>query len=64
MELLFGYFSSTVIEWRAVVYSQKPGVCIGSRVAPILSEIFLSKVNRLLEPILEGVAEKKIEVCR
>lgn len=30
------------------------GVCIDSRVAPILSEIFLAKVDRILKEKLEG----------
>ncbi|CAN7937557.1 unnamed protein product [Ixodes hexagonus] len=49
LELLSFYLKSTFVGWQDNVYVQKSGVCIGSRVAPMLSSIFLGKVDRALE---------------
>lgn len=48
IELLSFYLSSTLVRWDAKVFTQKSGICIGSRVAPVLSDIFLSCVDRVL----------------
>lgn len=58
LELLSVYLSSTIIGWKGDVYTQRSGVCIGSSVAPILSEIFLSSVDRDLESALDGIVVK------
>lgn len=57
MELLLFYLNSTFVMWRGKAYVQKAGVCIGSRLAPTLSDIFLAKVNRDLEPALKDVVQ-------
>lgn len=49
IELLSFYLKSTFITWKGKVLLQKAGVCIGSRVAPILSDIFLGKVDTALQ---------------
>lgn len=46
LELLIYYLKSTYIGWKDDLYLQKSGVCIGSCVAPVLSDIFLSGVDR------------------
>ncbi|CAN7984562.1 unnamed protein product, partial [Ixodes hexagonus] len=52
------YLQSTVVEYSGRRYLQKEGVCVGSAVAPILSEIYLnsldSSVLRVLFKQLEG----------
>lgn len=56
LELLLFYLGSTVVSFENGLYVQKSGVCIGSRVAPILSSIFLGKVDRALQHDLDGIA--------
>ena len=49
LELLSFYLKSTFVTWEGKQFIQKSGVCIGSRVAPVLSDIFLSTVDRLVD---------------
>lgn len=58
LELLSFYLQSTVVGFEDKVYVQKSGVCIGSKVAPVLSNIFLGKVDCDLQLALQGVATK------
>lgn len=58
LELLNCCLRSTFICWEGKVYAQRSGVCIGSRVAPILSSIFLGSVDRALQKQLCGLATK------
>lgn len=58
LELLSMYLRSTLVEWKGGVYRQKSGVCIGSRVAPKLSEVYLGRIDRDLEGGLESLALK------
>ncbi|XP_042150264.1 uncharacterized protein LOC120836611, partial [Ixodes scapularis] len=60
LELLSMYLKSTFIDWQDNVYVQKSGVCIGSRVAPMLSSIFLGKVDRALEHRLANNTKKVV----
>lgn len=46
LELLSFYLRSTFIKWHDELYLQRSGICIGSKVAPILSNIFLGYVNK------------------
>lgn len=55
MELLSFYLNSTFVCWQDSMYVQRSGVCIGSQVAPLLSDIFLSKVDTALQPGLEAI---------
>lgn len=43
LELLGFYLSNTSVSFEGGMYVQKRGICIGSSVAPVLSNIFLSK---------------------
>uniref|UniRef100_L7LVB7 Putative tick transposon n=1 Tax=Rhipicephalus pulchellus TaxID=72859 RepID=L7LVB7_RHIPC len=52
LELLSFYVQSTFLLWDEKVLIQRQGVCIGSQVAPVLSEIYLGKVDRTLEGTL------------
>ncbi|KAG0420501.1 hypothetical protein HPB47_003460 [Ixodes persulcatus] len=45
LELLIYNLKSTYIGWKDDLYLQKSGVCIGSCVTPVLSDIFLSRVH-------------------
>lgn len=57
LELLWFYLCSTVVSFKKNLFVQKPGVCIGSRVAPVLSNIFLGRIDRALEQDFEGIAQ-------
>jgi len=46
LRLLKIYLSSTVIKKGTKFYTQKAGVCIGSKVAPVLSALYLEFVNK------------------
>ncbi|CAN7945243.1 unnamed protein product [Ixodes hexagonus] len=46
LELLRFYLSATVVTFDGKTYIQKKGICIGSCVAPILCDIFLSQCDR------------------
>ncbi|XP_037517937.1 uncharacterized protein LOC119394697 [Rhipicephalus sanguineus] len=48
-DLLFKYLESTVINHNDNFYVQKAGICIGSRVAPVLSDLLLAQFDRGLE---------------
>lgn len=58
LEIRTFYLNSAFVEWRNELYTQKSGICIGSKVAPVLSDIFLSKVDRDLERNLHGMCTK------
>ncbi|XP_077507117.1 uncharacterized protein LOC144116273 [Amblyomma americanum] len=45
MELLNVYLSSTLVSFQDKFYVQKRGICIGSSVAPVLTEIYLVEVD-------------------
>lgn len=48
LELLKLYLRSLFVCFQGHIYTQKAGICIGSNVAPVLSDIFLGKGNRKL----------------
>jgi hypothetical protein len=48
LELLEIYLQTTVVKHKDKYYRQKKGVCIGSRLASYLSDIYMAKVSRLL----------------
>lgn len=54
LELLRFYLDSTFVSWQGDLFVQASGVCIGSRVAPVLSDILLSRIDRDLERDFEG----------
>ncbi|XP_040062780.1 uncharacterized protein LOC120837464, partial [Ixodes scapularis] len=45
MEMLQFYLQSMIITWKGNSYRQKSGVCIGSCVEPVLSDIYLGEVD-------------------
>uniref|UniRef100_A0A224Z9X5 Tick transposon n=1 Tax=Rhipicephalus zambeziensis TaxID=60191 RepID=A0A224Z9X5_9ACAR len=49
LELLTMYLNSTFATWHDNVYIQTNGVCIGSSIAPILSDLFLAHLDRRLQ---------------
>lgn len=53
LEILTFYLKSTFVVWLGNLYMQKSGVCIGSSVAPVLSQIFLGKVDAALSTKLQ-----------
>lgn len=60
IELLSFYLKSTYVRWSDNTYLQKKGVCIGSCVAPVLSDLFLAAMNRRLEPLQHSLDIVKI----
>lgn len=54
LELLAFYLRSTFATWDESTFIQKMGVCIGSRTAPVLSDIFLAALDRILASKFEG----------
>lgn len=52
LEILFMYLKSTLVGCKAGIYPQKYGICIGSKVAPILSDLCISKINKRIEDTL------------
>lgn len=48
LTILDTYLQSTVVEQNNRLYIQKEGVCIGSSVAPILSEIYLNRLDSVV----------------
>ncbi|XP_042150172.1 uncharacterized protein LOC121838157 [Ixodes scapularis] len=55
IQLLQLYLRSTMIEQNGEVFIQKSGVCIGSCLAPVLSEIYLSFVDRTIDEELRSI---------
>lgn len=41
-------------EWNSNIYIQRDGICTGSCLAPILSDMFLSSRDRILKERFEG----------
>lgn len=58
LQLLHSYLNNTHVGFGDETFIQTTGVCIGSKVAPVLSTIFLSSVDRELAKDLDGVVTK------
>lgn len=54
LELLSFYLKSTYVQFEGVPHLQKQGVCIGSCIAPVLSDLFLASCDRNLSAGLEA----------
>ncbi|CAN7985307.1 unnamed protein product, partial [Ixodes pacificus] len=53
LELLTFYLSSTYITFEGEIFLQKSGICIGSSVAPILSDLYLARCDRAIAESLD-----------
>ncbi|XP_049513379.1 uncharacterized protein LOC125940825 [Dermacentor silvarum] len=53
LEMLNFYLCSTFIQWNSIPLLQKKGVCIGSCLAPVLSDLFLAKIDHGLSHRLD-----------
>lgn len=60
LALLGLYLKSTFASWNNSTYIQKSGVCIGSCIAPILSDIFLAHHDRILASRLDQAVVPKV----
>ncbi|XP_075740507.1 uncharacterized protein LOC142786762 [Rhipicephalus microplus] len=60
LEMLTFYLRSTFIKYDDKLYIQKEGVCIGSCLAPILSDILLAKYDRSLINCLQLTSAVKV----
>ncbi|KAH7931542.1 hypothetical protein HPB51_029816 [Rhipicephalus microplus] len=58
LELLFFYIKHTYVGWKGKNFVQRSGICIGSKVAPVLSNIFLARVDNDLVTGLDGLVQK------
>lgn len=56
VEALGYYLNLTIVGWRNKVYAQRSGICKGSKVAPVVSDILLAHVDCALERELKGLA--------
>ncbi|KAM7313425.1 uncharacterized protein ISCGN_003290 [Ixodes scapularis] len=62
MALLEFYLSSTFVSFDDKLFIQRKGICIGSCVAPVICNIFLSAVDRELNRVLD--ADNVLKVFR
>ncbi|XP_049528721.1 LOW QUALITY PROTEIN: uncharacterized protein LOC125947615 [Dermacentor silvarum] len=63
LEMLTFYLKSTFVSWEESQYIQKSGICIGSCLAPVLSDIYLAKKeSRTIQTCLDMSLVAK--VCR
>uniref|UniRef100_A0A131YLD7 Tick transposon n=1 Tax=Rhipicephalus appendiculatus TaxID=34631 RepID=A0A131YLD7_RHIAP len=62
LELVMFYLNSTTIEFIGKYYMQKAGICIGSSVAPILCDIYLSVFFQRVEQLISG--QDVVKICR
>ncbi|KAM7312836.1 reverse transcriptase domain-containing protein [Ixodes scapularis] len=60
LELLGVYLTATVISYEGLDYVQKSGICIGSRVAPHLCDLFLAACGRHIQSTLNDARVKAI----
>ncbi|KAM7309437.1 uncharacterized protein ISCGN_013068 [Ixodes scapularis] len=63
LQLVDVYLRSTLVEHQGNIYRQKSGVCIGSCLAPVLSEFYMSSVDLAVEREL-GVEAPGTKVFR
>ncbi|CAN8013567.1 unnamed protein product [Ixodes persulcatus] len=54
LELLTVYLRSTFACWEDNTFLQKAGVCIGSCIAPVLSNLYLAHRDRILSRSLDA----------
>ncbi|XP_075740700.1 uncharacterized protein LOC142786889 [Rhipicephalus microplus] len=54
LDLVSFYLKSTYVEWNNEIFLQKNGVSIGSCIAPLLSDLYLAKLDRALNARLNG----------
>ncbi|XP_040070667.3 uncharacterized protein LOC120843379, partial [Ixodes scapularis] len=54
LELLHFYIQSTYVTYEGDTFLQKSGICIGSSVAPVLSDIYLARCDRGIAGRLDG----------
>jgi hypothetical protein len=52
LEIVRIYFNHTIIKVDEYYYTQKKGACIGSKAAPLTSEIFLEYIDQLIRAAL------------
>lgn len=62
LELISMYLKSTFAEWNGDIYLQKNGICIGSCIAPILSDLYLAVRDKKLKERLDY--QKVVRVFR
>lgn len=60
LDLLSMYLQSTYVSWNDKIFIQREGVCIGSCVAPALSDLFLGHLDRLLADRLQSTNVIKV----
>lgn len=64
MSILEFYLGSTVIDFEGALFIQKEGVCIGSSIAPVLSEIFLNEMDVYVDAFVRSLPSGAVVVRR
>lgn len=60
LELLEFYLSSTFANYGGQMFLRREGVCIGSCLAPFLSDLYLAHYDRVLRTRLEATMVDKV----
>ncbi|KAH9378446.1 hypothetical protein HPB48_018156 [Haemaphysalis longicornis] len=62
LELLSFCLRSTFIQYDGKPWLQREGICIGSRIAPILGDLFLSKLDNIVAGCLDNMTVVRVVV--
>ncbi|KAH9371864.1 hypothetical protein HPB48_008713 [Haemaphysalis longicornis] len=60
IELFSLFLKSTFAKWNKSVYLQTSGVRVRSCVSPLLSDLFLGRVDRILAPLQQSLNNVRI----
>lgn len=58
------YLNSTAVEFEGSKFSQKKGVCIGSSLAPALSEVYLTSLDSALGQVVQSFPAGSVMIKR
>ncbi|CAN7976939.1 unnamed protein product, partial [Ixodes persulcatus] len=64
MELLTCYLKATVLNFNGDCYIQRKGVCIGSAVAPVLTEFYLNALDKKITDFVGSLGVERVLVRR
>jgi hypothetical protein len=65
LKLIKIYLQSSYVEFEGKYYTQKKGVCIGSVIASIATELYMAHIDRLIMKKLEALGlERKVSIYR
>ncbi|CAN8020245.1 unnamed protein product [Ixodes persulcatus] len=64
LELLTCYLKATLLNFNGECYIQRKGVCIGSAVAPVLTEFYLNTLDRTITDFVGSLGVERVLVRR